>query len=107
MTSPNRPLFWIASQTKRKISARPAPAFGVRSAVGRPAKAMSGHAPAGMNGTRSTQEEYVPPAFTNRLQVSASRAVDGRRTPIGMRSDLMMAAWYSSVRFRQEVFGRA
>jgi len=40
-----------------------------------------------------------PPAFTSGLRPSASRAVDGRRTPIGMRSDLM-AAWHSSVRFQ-------
>src|SRR5579862_8115119 len=52
-----------------------------------PRKEDKWFAPAGMNGTRSTPEASVQPAFTSGLKPSASRAVDGLRTRCGIRSE--------------------
>ena len=61
-------------------------AFDARFAVGRPARTINGLVLA-TRGTHSTQEECVPPVSTNGLQPSASHALAGRRTRIGMRNE--------------------
>ena len=60
---------------------------GVRSAAGRPARKTYGFAPADMSGTRSIPEAFAPRASTSGLKPSAYRAVDGRHTRCGMRSE--------------------
>jgi hypothetical protein len=62
-------------------------AFVARFVAGRPAKRTNGSAPAGMTGTRSTQEASAPHAFTSGLKLSAFLAADGRPIRIGMRSN--------------------
>jgi hypothetical protein len=94
----NRPLFWIARLSKRRAAIRPALVSGAHSAAGHPARTTSGLAAAATSGTPSTREECAPLASTSGLRRSASRAPSGRRTRSGMRGDLMMAAWHSSVR---------
>jgi hypothetical protein len=80
-------LSWIATSTKKRASIRPAPAFAVPSAAGRPARMIAGLVPAAMNGTPSTQEECAPPASTSGRRLSAFLVAGGRRIPIGMQSD--------------------
>jgi len=87
MAPPNPPLSWIASPIKRKTSAHPDPASGVRSVVGRPAKATAGLVAAAMSGIRSIREVCAPPASTTGLQPSAPRVPAGRRIPTGTRAD--------------------
>jgi hypothetical protein len=60
MTSPIRQLLWIARRRKARV--RPNRAFVARFVAGRPAKRTNGSAPAGMTGTRSTQEASAPHA---------------------------------------------
>jgi hypothetical protein len=73
----------------------PARASAAHYAVGRPARKTTGSASADSNGTPSKQEESARLASTSGLRLNACLAVDGRRTPIGMQSDLPMAAWHS------------
>jgi hypothetical protein len=91
MIPPNRPWFWIASLTKRRASTRPALAYDVHYAVGRPARTTAGLARAAMSGTRSTQEESARRASTRGLQPNISLAPAGRRTPTGIRPDTLGA----------------
>jgi hypothetical protein len=80
-------LFWIVNSNERKPTIQPVQASAAHSAAGRPAKKTNGLAPAGMNGTHSTWEEFASPASTSGLKPSAHRAADGLRIRIGMRSD--------------------
>jgi len=85
MTPPNRLWFWIGSLIKRKASIRPAYAYDVHSAVGRPARTISGPAPAATTGTLLIPEEYARRASTSGPQRSAFPVPAGRHIPIGMR----------------------
>ena len=55
------------------------------SAGGLPERKTNGSAPADTSGTRSIREVSAPPACTNGLRHSASRAADGRCIRAGMR----------------------
>ena len=88
MAPPNPPLSWIASPIKRKTSAHPDPASGVRSVVGRPTKATAGLVAAAMSGIRSIRGECAPPASTTGLQHSASLVPAGRHIRIGIHVDV-------------------
>src|SRR5579864_2981579 len=61
-------------------------ASAAHSAAGRLAKKTNGFATADTIGTPSTREASAPPACTSGLKPSASHAVDGRLTQIGMHS---------------------
>lgn len=89
MTLPSRQLFWIANSTKRRAGSHLVRASAARFAAGRPAKRTNGFAPADMIGTRSKREESAQRAFTSGLKRNASRAADGQRIRIGMRSDAL------------------
>jgi hypothetical protein len=86
MASPNRPWFWIASLIKRKASTRPALAYDVHYAVGRPARTTAGLVAAAISGTRSIREECARRASTTGLRHSAFLVPAGRHIPTGMRS---------------------
>ena len=60
---------------------------GVRSAAGRPGRKTNGLATADTSGTPSTREASAQRAFISGLKPSAYRAVDGRHTRCGMRSE--------------------
>jgi hypothetical protein len=68
-------------------------ASGARFAAGRPAKTISGLAPADMNGTLSTPEESAPRAPTSGLRPSVSHVGAGRRIPIGMQNERATATF--------------
>lgn len=86
----NRSQFPIANSKKKRDPAnRSHHASLARSAVGRFASKTNGFAPAASSGTHSTLEESAQRACINGLKRSASLAVDGRRIPIGMRTEQM------------------
>ena len=85
-------LSWIATSIKKKASARPALAFDVRSAVGRPARTTAGLVAAAMSGIRSIREGYARRASTTGLQRNACLARAGRHIPTGMRTDFLGAS---------------
>ena len=87
MAPPNRPWFWIASLIKRKASTRPALAYDVHCAVGRPARTTAGLVAAAISGTRSILEECAPHVSTSGLRHSAFLVPAGRHIPTGMRTD--------------------
>jgi len=72
---------------KRRVTIRPAHESAARYAAGRHASKISGSAPAAMSGIRSTLVASALPVFISALTRSASRAADGRRIPIGTRSN--------------------
>jgi hypothetical protein len=83
---PNRPPSWIASPLTR-ASTHLAPASAAHCVVGHHAKKTCGRAAAAIRGTRSIREGFAPRVSTTGLRPNACRAPDGRRIPIGMRTD--------------------
>ena len=75
----------------------PARGSGARFAVGRAARKISGPAHADTVGTHSTPEASAQRACINGLKRSASLAPDGRRIPIGMRTEQTSSDHHSSV----------
>src|SRR4029077_2025547 len=65
----------------------PAHASDARYAGGRRAKRTNGSVHAATSGTLSTREASAQPACISGLKPSAYRAVDGRHTRCGMRSE--------------------
>ena len=72
---------------KRKASTRPALAYDVHYAVGRPARTTAGLVPVATSGTRSIREECARHASISGLRLSAYLVAAGRRIRIGMSSD--------------------
>ena len=59
-------------------------AFDARFVDGRRARTTAGFAPAAMNGTPSTREEYARPVSISGRRLNAFRAATGHRTRIGI-----------------------